>query len=150
MTENTNDNNKEKISLQEKSDTPIVQKKIKPPKIEDKPFKEFIEDHLIPTLSKSLQKHKVNIDFINLTQGQRPVTKDIVWNLSAGINNGRRFWLSFSENKITSPKTISIAETGSEPTLIESFLIDEKKITLPLLISRILQRLNGQKWLSDN
>ena len=29
-------------------------------------------------------------------------------------------------------------------------LTDEKKITLALLISRLLQRLNGQKWLGAN
>ena len=47
-------------------------------------------------------------------------------------------------------KNISLAETNSEPSLLESFLIDEKKITLKLLLSRLLQRLNAQKWLLDN
>jgi hypothetical protein len=34
--------------------------------------------------------------------------------------------------------------------LLESFLIDEKRITLALLVSRTVQRLNGQKWLGPN
>jgi hypothetical protein len=33
---------------------------------------------------------------------------------------------------------------------LESFLIDEKRMSLPLLVSRLLQRLNGQKWLGRN
>ena len=127
-----------------------IKKDLKPPKIEDKPFTEFINEHLIPSLEKSLKMHNVKVEFLKLIEGPRPVTEDTCWILSAGINNGRRFWLCFSQDKITSQKTISLAETGSNPTLLESFLIDEKKITLALLVSRILQRLNGQKWLSQN
>ena len=45
---------------------------------------------------------------------------------------------------------ILLAESNSDPSIVESFLIDEKKTTLPLLISRVLQRLNGQKWIGAN
>jgi len=45
---------------------------------------------------------------------------------------------------------IALADAGSEPTLLESFLIDEKRMSLALLVSRLLQRLNGQKWLGGN
>jgi hypothetical protein len=62
----------------------------------------------------------------------------------------RRFWLCFTAADIGSAKTIAIAEAGSEPSLLESFLIDEKKMTLALLVSRLVQRLNGQKWLGPN
>ena len=62
----------------------------------------------------------------------------------------RRFWVCFAKEDISSPKQIALAESGSDPTLLESFLIDEKRITLPLLVSRLLQRLNGQKWLGRN
>ena len=55
-----------------------------------------------------------------------------------------------SRANINSPKQIALADAGSEPTLLESFLIDEKRMSLPLLVSRLLQRLNGQKWLGRN
>jgi hypothetical protein len=45
---------------------------------------------------------------------------------------------------------VSLAEPGSSPTVLESFLIDEKKMSLALLVSRLVQRLNGQKWLGPN
>lgn len=66
------------------------------------------------------------------------------------LPGGRRFWVCFAKENINSPKHIALAEPGSEPTLLESFLIDEKRMTLPLLVSRLLQRLNGQKWLGRN
>ena len=52
--------------------------------------------------------------------------------------------------KIEADKTILLSESNSDPSIVESFLIDEKKTTLPLLISRVLQRLNGQKWIGAN
>ena len=66
------------------------------------------------------------------------------------FTNDRKFWLCFNQKAITSDKTILLAESNSDPSILESFLIDEKKTTLPLLISRVLQRLNGQKWFGDN
>ena len=151
MNENTEINNKiEATPTDDISKKDVVKKSIKPPKLEDKPFNEFINDHLIPTLTQSLTKHSLIIDNIQLYEGFRPVSGDKCWNLSVSINNGRKFWLSFTSAKLTSSKTIAIAETGTDPTLLESFLIDEKKVTLQLIVSRILQRLNGQKWLGEN
>ena len=66
------------------------------------------------------------------------------------ISQQRRFWLCFNNEIITSNKTILLAESNSDPSIVESFLIDEKKTTLALLISRVLQRLNGQKWIGPN
>ena len=66
------------------------------------------------------------------------------------FQGGRRFWVCFSKADINSAKVIALADAGSEPTLLESFLIDEKRMSLPLLVSRLLQRLNGQKWLGGN
>ena len=66
------------------------------------------------------------------------------------LPGGRRFWVCFAKEDIGSSKLSALAEPGSEPTLLESFLIDEKRMTLPLLVSRLLQRLNGQKWLGRN
>jgi hypothetical protein len=62
----------------------------------------------------------------------------------------RRFWLCFTKPDINSAKTVALAEAGSQPSLLESFLIDEKKMSLALLVSRLVSRLNGQKWLGPN
>ena len=122
----------------------------KPPKPEDKPFEDFINQEFIPTFSKSLSARGVQIDLIQLEQGERPVVGGKCWMINGEIDQGRRFWLCFNEKQITSLKTIVLAERGSDPSLLESFLIDEKKTTLALLTSRLLQRLNGQKWLEAN
>ena len=45
---------------------------------------------------------------------------------------------------------MALAEAGGQPSLLESFLIDEKKMSLALLVSRLVSRLNGQKWLGPN
>ena len=122
----------------------------KPPKPEDKPFELFIAEEFIPDLIQALTKLGSKPIQINLENGARPITGDECWMVIGEIANSRRFWLCFDTNKITSRKTISIAEQGSSPSVLESFLIDEKRITKTLLISRLLQRLNGQKWLGAN
>tara|TARA_Y100001968_G_C19357508_1_gene718010 strand:- start:181 stop:636 length:456 start_codon:yes stop_codon:yes gene_type:complete len=130
---------------------PVVPKKpVKPPKIEDKPFDEFITDHLIPGLQKSFLEKGCDINEIKLIHGDRPVVGGKCWMLFCQFKNDRKFWLCFNKDLITSDKTILLAESNSEPSIVESFLIDEKKTTLPLLISRVLQRLNGQKWIGPN
>ncbi len=130
---------------------PVIQKKPpKPPKLEDKPFNEFITAHFIPGLEAGIKNKGINIKCIKLIKGNRPVVGGSCWMVFGELSEQRRFWLCFSEEEITSDKTILLAESDSQPSIAESFLIDEKKTTLPLLISRVLQRLNGQKWLGAN
>ena len=150
------DSNQE-ISIQDKTqnssndkDLPQVKKPPKPPKPEDKPFEEFINTELIPSLTNQLKNNGLKPVSLTLLEGERPVVGGLCWMMCGEINNNRRFWLCFNDKNITSQKTISLAECGSEPSILESFLIDEKKTTLALIISRILQRLNGQKWLGEN
>ena len=152
MTENINETSKSETDVKSEDLTknPASQKPIKPPKPEDKPFKEFINEYFIPSLKQSLVKRGVESNSIELIETQRPVVGGKCSVVYGQIDQGRRFWLSFSEENITSIKNISLAERGSEPFLLESFLIDEKKTTLALLVSRLLQRLNGQKWLDAN
>ena len=123
---------------------------IKPPKPEDKPFDDFISEELIPGLKKSLDNVGCPLVDILYKEDQRPVTGGNCWMIVGEISSGRRFWLCFDKNKITSNKTVAIAEPGTTPSVLESFLIDEKRTTKALLISRLLQRLNGQKWLGAN
>ncbi len=133
------------------NDKPDLQKKpVKAPKIEDKPFEDFITNFFIPGLRESILDKGTNINKIKLIQGERPVVGGKCWMVFGELDEDRKFWLCFNHDKITSGKTILLSESGSEPSIVESFLIDEKKTTLPLLISRVLQRLNGQKWLGSN
>ena len=60
------------------------------------------------------------------------------------------FISAFEIEDISSLKSISLCKSNQRPSVIESFLIDEKRITLKLIISRILKRLNGQKWIGEN
>ena len=134
-----------------KEDAPKIPKNsAKPPKIEDKPFEEFISNYFIPGLKSSIEEKGTSVSEIKLIEGNRPVVGGNCWIVFCEITEQRRFWLCFNEDKITSDKTILLAESNSDPSIVESFLIDEKKTTLPLLISRILQRLNGQKWFGAN
>ena len=56
----------------------------------------------------------------------------------------------FSEFDLVVLSDISLSKPNQKPSIIESFLIDEKRITLKLIISRVLQRLNGQKLIGVN
>ena len=145
----TNELNSEKQLT--KPDQPVIPKKpIKPPKLEDKPFNEFINNYFIPKLKDSIQSKGTDVIDIKLLKGARPVIGGDCWMVFCELSEQRRFWLSFNKDIISSDKTISLAESNSQPSIVESFLIDEKKTTLPLLISRTLQRLNGQKWIGPN
>ena len=130
--------------------SPSSNKPSKPPKLEDKPFYEFISNHLIPGLKSSIEQKGILVKDIKLVEGTRPVVGGNCWMIYCEISEQRRFWLCFNKEFITSDKTILLAESNSDPCIVESFLIDEKKTTLPLLISRVLQRLNGQKWVGAN
>ena len=143
-------NKKESVVDSKVAVSKIPKKPAKPPKVEDKPFKEFISDDLIPGLKSSIEEKGASVSDIKLIEGERPVVGGKCWMVFCEVSEQRRFWLCFSKNIITSDKTILLAESNSDPSIVESFLIDEKKTTLALLISRVLQRLNGQKWIGAN
>ena len=150
--ENTTPSNKDKSNDKiTNTDLPPAKKiPIKPPKLEDKPFDEFITSHFIPGLKSSIQEKGTLVNEIKLIEGIRPVVGGPCWMVYCEISEQRKFWLCFNKDVITSDKTILLAESNTDPSIVESFLIDEKKTTLPLLISRVLQRLNGQKWIGAN
>ena len=150
--ENTTTSNKSNTNNEESNidKTALPKKPAKPPKVEDKPFNEFITKDFIPGLKKSILEKGSDVNEIKLIQGDRPVVGGRCWMVFCELQDDRKFWLCFNKEIITSDKTILLAESDSEPSIVESFLIDEKKTTLPLLISRVLQRLNGQKWIGAN
>ena len=122
----------------------------KPPAPEDTPFEQFIPSLLIPALEKEIQSYGGPPSELSFSHGPMPVIGSDCWMVMGILPGERRFWLCFTSASLGSAKTVLVAEAGSEPSLVESFLIDEKKITLPLLVSRLVQRLNGQKWLGAN
>ena len=130
-----------------------VKAKIKPvkePPIEKKPFLEFVNDYLIPEIKNEFKQKGKEVNKIILEKTHRPIAEDICWVIYCEINDTCNFWLSFEKDDITSLKSFSLCKNYEKPSIIESFLIDEKKITLKLIISRILQRLNGQKLIGAN
>ena len=137
-----------------KNENNLTPKTIPKPKkdipIEKKPFQEFINIHLIPALSEEINQRGLEIKYINLKNTNRPIAGDKCWVINCEIKNTCSFWLSFEREDISSLKSISLSRPDQKPSIIESFLIDEKRITLKLIISRVLQRLNGQKLIGVN
>ena len=149
---NFQNNPTSKVGIKNENDTPI--KPITKPKkelpIEKKPFQEFVNIHLIPALTEEINQRGLEIKNINLTNTNRPIAGDKCWVINCEIKDTCNFWLSFEKDDISSLKSISLSKPNQKPSIIESFLIDEKRITLKLIISRILQRLNGQKLIGIN
>ena len=149
---NSQSNSAPNVGIKNKIDPPV--KPITKPKkelpIEKKPFQEFINIHLIPTLVEEINQRGLEINNINLTNTNRPIAGDKCWVINCEIKDTCNFWLSFEKDDISSLKSISLSKPNQKPSIIESFLIDEKRITLKLIISRVLQRLNGQKLIGVN
>ncbi len=124
--------------------------KAKAPAPEDRPFAEFVPELLLPALVAECRSYGGPAPDLSFEQGPMPVVGAPCWFIKGSLPGERRFWLCFSEANIQSAKTVTLAEAGAEPSLLESFLIDERKMTLALLVSRLVQRLNGQKWLGPN
>ena len=134
---------------------PAPAKKAKPPALEDKPFKEFIEQHFQPTLKSSLAKLGINDLQLSFHKAKIPVAgigdNQEYWQIiGSWENEQKQFNIYFLDENIKGQKAFSCATSGKKPSTLESFMIDERKITLDLMVLYTLQRLNGQKWLTRN
>lgn len=133
-------------------------KKEKPPKLEDKPFDEFMEQHYLPSLKEALAKE--GIDDLSLEFAKRKLVavgqadSDPYWQVQGEwqeLEEGQRqFNIAFIDEDISGQKVFTLASNGSVPSTIEQFMGDERRITLDLMVLYTLQRLNGQKWLTRN
>ena len=150
--DNSRSNSVPKVNIKNEIDTPVkpVTKPKKELPIEKKPFQEFINIHLIPALIEEINQRGLKVNNINLTNTNRPIAGDKCWVINCEIKDTCNFWLSFEKEDISSLKSISLSKPNHKPSIIESFLIDEKRITLKLIVSRVLQRLNGQKLIGAN
>ena len=144
MEENLDKNNEVNKEISDNT-TKSNSEVIKEPKSE-----KVINIHLIPALIEEINLRGLKVNNINLTNTNRPIAGDKCWVINCEIKDTCNFWLSFEKEDISSLKSISLSKPNQKPSIIESFLIDEKRITLKLIISRVLQRLNGQKLIGVN
>ncbi|MFN6033941.1 MAG: DUF2996 domain-containing protein [Dolichospermum sp.] len=126
-------------------------KKEKPPALEDKPFEEFMQQHYLPALQEAITKE--GVPDVKLTFAKQKysiigfTSAEECWQVIGSWQGGQRqFNVYFPEENIQGKKGFSCNE-GKKPSTLESFLIDERKITLDFLVSRLVYRLNGQKLL---
>ena len=151
-TDKSQNNSTPKVDIENENAIPAntTSKPKKELPIEKKPFQEFINIHLIPSLIQEINQRGLEVNNINLENTNRPIAGDKCWVINCEIKNTCSFWLSFEKEDISSSKSISLSKPSQKPSIIESFLIDEKRITLKLIISRVMQRLNGQKLIGIN
>lgn len=133
----------------------VPPKKEKPPALEAKPFGEFIEQDYLPALTQALVEKGVADLQLTLEQAKIPVkgfeTAPACSQVVGRWADGKRqFNIYFFEDNIQGKRGISCVDRATKSSTIESFLIDERKITLDLLVSGLVLRLNSQKWLLRN
>ena len=155
MAEETNKQDRAKPAAEKKADAKAAAKKAKPPKLEDKPFSEFIQEHYLPALKEAMAGE--GIEEVDLTFVQQGVpikganSNEPCWQVVGKWQNGdRAFNLYFPDEDIAGQKAFSYSTYGSNPSIIESFMIDERRVNLELLVMYTVQRLNAQKWLTRN
>lgn len=129
--------------------------KEKPPAPEDKPFAEFIQQDLLPSLTTALREK--GLEDIRFSFDQRPLPvfgiadTDPYWQIQGVCKQGsREFAIVFTKDTINGPKLFYHCDHGSQPSTIEQFMGDERKATLDLMVLFLSKRLNGQKWLARN
>ena len=141
-----------KSAIADKAAKPAA-KKEKPPAVEDKPFAEFMQQYYLPALQKAFATQGVteaNLEFTKQKVAIAGYDSSDCWQVKGSLYNGlRQFNVYFPQEDIQGQRAFSCNE-GSKPSTLESFLIDERKVTLDLLVFGVIQRLNGQKWLTRN
>ncbi|MEO0013864.1 MAG: hypothetical protein RLZZ535_2253 [Cyanobacteriota bacterium] len=155
MAEETN-NQEVKPMAEEKAEAkPAATKKEKAPKLEDKPFNEFISEHYLPTLKEAMAQLGIKDADLTFVQQGVPIqganSNEPCWQVVGKWQKGdRQFNIYFPDEDISGQKAFSSSTYGNAPSTIESFMIDEKRVNLDLLVMYTIQRLNAQKWLTRN
>ena len=76
--------------------------------IEKKPFNEFVNDHLFPSLISEFNNRGYKVEEINLKNTSRPIAGDKCWVIYCEIKDTCNLWLSFEKEDISSLKSISL------------------------------------------
>jgi hypothetical protein len=154
MAEETNATPPEQQAASAQPAAKAKSKKEKPPAVEDKPFTEFMAQDFVPALEAAFTK--VGIDDISLSFIQEPlpiegISTEPCWQVKGSWKRGAyQFNLYFPDEDIKGQKGFSFATNGAPPSILESFMIDERKVTLDLMVLYVLQRINAEKLLVRN
>ncbi len=130
-------------------------KKEKPPALEDKPFADFIQQDYLPALKQALATNGISDLQIALERAKIPVIgfenapecSQVIGHWDGGQ---RQFNIYFINDNIQGQRAFSCHDRGNKSSTLEPFSIDERKVTLDLLVSAVVLRLNSQKWLARN
>ena len=158
MAEQTNPEPKAKPTGDAKPAAKAAQKggKVKPPKppaVEDKPFAEFMHQDYLPALKEALEKEGAEDVDLKVVKQRVPMSGSTgeCWQVIGGWGTGsRQFAVYFPKADIKGTRAFSCSANGTQHSTIEPFLMDERKITLKLLVFGVIQRLSAQKWLARN
>ncbi|WAS04083.1 DUF2996 domain-containing protein [Gloeomargaritales cyanobacterium VI4D9] len=125
---------------------PTPEKKAPPakaPPIEAKPLPVFIEEHFFPALRQAL----ANVNITNVSLVWVPELNQV---RGAWAEGKHEFIITFTQGDLKGLKTFAYSSYGAPPSTLESFMIDERKVTLELLVFYTVQRLTAQKILVLN
>jgi Protein of unknown function (DUF2996) len=115
--------------------------KAKKEALEDKPFPDFIAQDYLPALEKAFAAK--NISDLKLSFNNNQVIGE--W-----LKGQRQFTVYFAQPDLNGPRAFSYSTNQAPPSTLEPFLVDERKITLDLLVFGVVQRINAQKWFGGN
>jgi hypothetical protein len=124
----------------------VAEKKAPPakaPPIEAKPLPVFIEEHFFPALRQAL----ANVNITNVSLVWVPELNQV---RGAWAEGKHEFIITFTQGDLKGLKTFAYSSYGAPPSTLESFMIDERKVTLELLVFYTVQRLTAQKILVLN
>jgi Protein of unknown function (DUF2996) len=132
-------------------------KKAKAPAVEDKPLPEFMAQDCLPALTQQLTEQ--GLQGLDLSFKQQPIAVrgyeqlPACWQIEGkwhAQQKAHQFNVYFFDGDLQGQRGFSASLGNQIPGTMESFRIDERKMSLSLFISGVLQRLNGQKWLDRN
>lgn len=130
-------------------------KKEKAPALEDKPFADFMNQDYLPKLKQMMETLGITDLTLAFEKRSLPIkgleAAGDCWQVIGSFKSGRhQFIIGFIKEDIQGQKVFSYSDNGGQFSTLESFMIDERKVTLDLLLLYTVQRLNGQKWLVRN
>jgi hypothetical protein len=138
------------------TDAPAA-KKVKAPAVEDKPLPEFMAQDCLPVLIEQLTGQGIQaLDLTFKTQkiavrGYESLPE--CWQIEGkwqANQKAHQFNVYFFDADLQGQRGFSVSLGNQLPSTMESFRIDERKMSLNLFVSGVLQRLNSQKWLDRN
>jgi hypothetical protein len=138
--------------MTEESNAPVAEKKkAKPPALEEKPFNEYILNHFLPALEASFAKQNITGITLEFVEAPIPYSDQTCWQVVGNWpEKNRQFNVYYIDGNLNGQKAFTVSTHGIKPSILESFMIDEKKVNLDLMVLFVLKRLNGQKWLTEN